>query len=128
MEFKDMLKYYRQNMGLSQRELAARLKLSPSTISMYEVGNREPDFETEEKIADFFNVDLNTLRGKDTEAAPFPAAAPSLSPDRKDLLDKYDSLNDEGKAKVLDYTSDLVAGGRYEKVSDKQSTVSVTGA
>ena len=126
MEFKDMLKYYRQNMGLSQRELAARLKLSPSTISMYEVGNREPDFETEEKIADFFNVDLNTLRGKDTESAPAPA--PSLSPDQKDLLDKYDSLNDEGKAKVLDYTSDLVAGGRYEKVSDEQSTVSGTGA
>ena len=92
MEFKDMLKYYRQNMGLSQRELAARLKLSPSTISMYEVGNREPDFETEEKIADFFNVDLNTLRGKDTEATPAPAAAPSLSSDRIDLLEKRDDL------------------------------------
>lgn len=103
MEFKDMLKYYRQNMGLSQRELAARLKLSPSTISMYEVGNREPDFETEEKIADFFNVDLNTLRGKDTEAAPAPAAAPSLSSDRIDLLEKYDVLNDEGKAEAVRY-------------------------
>lgn len=103
MEFKDMLKYYRQNMGLSQRELAARLKLSPSTISMYEVGNREPDFETEEKIADFFNVDLNTLRGKDTEAAPVPAAAPSLSSDRIDLLEKYDVLNDEGKAEAVRY-------------------------
>ena len=103
MEFKDMLKYYRQNMGLSQRELAARLKLSPSTISMYEVGNREPDFETEEKIADFFNVDLNTLRGKDTEATPAPAAAPSLSPDRIDLLEKYDVLNDEGKAEAVRY-------------------------
>lgn len=103
MEFKDMLKYYRQNMGLSQRELAARLKLSPSTISMYEVGNREPDFETEEKIADFFNVDLNTLRGKDTEATPAPAAAPSLSSDRIDLLEKYDVLNDEGKAEAVRY-------------------------
>lgn len=111
MEFKDMLKYYRQNMGLSQRELAARLKLSPSTISMYEVGNREPDFETEEKIADFFNVDLNTLRGKDTEATPAPAATPSLSPDRKDLLDKYDSLNDEGKAKLIERADELISLG-----------------
>ena len=34
---------------------------------MYEAGNREPDFETEEKIADFFNTDLNTLRGRDIE-------------------------------------------------------------
>ena len=117
MEFKDMLKYYRQNMGLSQRELAARLKLSPSTISMYEVGNREPDFETEEKIADFFNVDLNTLRGKDTESAPAPA--PSLSPDRKDLLDKYDVLNDEGKAEAVRYIGMLGAVPTYiEEVID----------
>ena len=110
MEFKDMLKYFRQNAGLSQRELAKRLGVSPSTISMYEVGNREPDFETEEKIADYFNVDLNTLRGKDVEA-PTPAAAPSLSPDRKDLLDKYDALNDEGKAKLIERADELISLG-----------------
>lgn len=128
MEFKDMLKYYRQNMGLSQRELAARLKLSPSTISMYEVGNREPDFETEEKIADFFNVDLNTLRGKDTEATPAPAAAPQTTPDQEDLLKCYDALNEDGQAKVRDYAADLVAGGRYGKDADELSAVSGTGA
>jgi repressor LexA len=66
-QFKDMLKYYRKIAGLSQVELAEKLGLSPSTISMYEVGKRQPDFETEEAIADFFNVDLNTLRGKDIE-------------------------------------------------------------
>lgn len=66
-EFKDMLKFYRKIAGLSQADLARKLGLSPSTISMYEVGQRQPDFETEEKIADFFNVDLNTLRGKDVE-------------------------------------------------------------
>lgn len=32
---------------------------------MYEVGKREPDFETLEAIADFFNVDMNFLLGKD---------------------------------------------------------------
>lgn len=66
-EFKDMLKYFRMREGLSQSELAAKLGVSVSRISMYEVGKREPDFETEEKIADFFNTDLNTLRGRDTE-------------------------------------------------------------
>lgn len=66
-EFKDMLKYFRMREGLSQSELAKKLDVSASTISMYEVGNREPDFETEEKIADFFNTDLNTLRGKSVE-------------------------------------------------------------
>lgn len=66
-DFKDMLKYFRMREHLSQSELAEKLGLSPSTISMYEVGKREPDFETEERIADFFNTDLNTLRGKDNE-------------------------------------------------------------
>ena len=66
-EFKDMLKYYRMRENLSQSELAKKLGISPSSISMYEVGQREPDFETEEKIADFFNTDLNTLRGCDAE-------------------------------------------------------------
>lgn len=66
-EFKDMLKYFRMRENLSQSELAAKLGISPSTISMYEVGKREPDFETEEKIADYFNTDLNTLRGRDIE-------------------------------------------------------------
>lgn len=66
-EFKDMLKYFRMREHLSQNELAVKLGVSPSTISMYEVGKREPDFEIEEKIADFFNTDLNTLRGRDSE-------------------------------------------------------------
>lgn len=70
-EFKDMLKYYRQREKLSQSKLASKLGISASTISMYEVGKREPDFETEEKIADFFNIDLNTLRGKDTETPSY---------------------------------------------------------
>lgn len=66
-EFKDMLKYFRMRENLSQSELAERIGVSASTISMYEVGKREPDFETEEKLADFFNTDLDTLRGRDTE-------------------------------------------------------------
>lgn len=64
-DFKDMLKHLRMEMHLSQRDLAKKLGVSSSTISMYEVGMRHPDFETEEKIAAFFSVDLNTLRGKD---------------------------------------------------------------
>jgi len=63
-DFKDMLKYFREREHLSQKELAEKLGISASTISMYEVGSRHPDFETEEAIADFFNTDLNTLRGK----------------------------------------------------------------
>lgn len=35
---------------------------------MYESGRREPNFEVLETIADFFNVDMNYLLGKDEKS------------------------------------------------------------
>ena len=64
--FPSMLKYLREREHLSQRELAIKLNMSPSSIGMYESGERQPRHEVEELIADFFNVDLNTLRGRRT--------------------------------------------------------------
>ena len=54
----------RKEKDLSQAELGKLLGVSASTIGMYEKDKRQPNFEMEEKIADFFNVDLAYLRGK----------------------------------------------------------------
>lgn len=62
--FKDVLRNLRISANLSQEDLANRLGLAKSTISMYENGSRKPNFETLEAIADTFNVDMNTLIGK----------------------------------------------------------------
>lgn len=64
MNFKTRLKQLRNEKKINQRELANFLKVAPSTISMYESGQREPNFEVLEALADFFNVDLNYLLGK----------------------------------------------------------------
>ena len=64
MNFRTRLKQLRNERGISQRQLAEFLKVAPSTISMYENGQREPNFEVLESLADFFNVDLNYLLGK----------------------------------------------------------------
>lgn len=58
------LKLLRKQDELTQDALAKALGISKSTISMYENGNREPDFETLESFADYFNVDLDYLMGK----------------------------------------------------------------
>lgn len=63
-EFSSMLKYLRDRENYTQSELAKKLDISRSTIGMYEAGEREPDFEMLEAIADIFNVDMNFLLGK----------------------------------------------------------------
>ena len=114
-EFKDMLKYYRKKYGYSQAELAEKLGVSASAISMYEIGQREPNFEIEEKIADFFNVNLNTLRGKDTELP-----SPTLSDSEQFVVDSMRGFNAEGQQKVVDYVTDLNESGRYKKFSSSE--------
>lgn len=45
-------------------ELSKLLKISKSSVNMYERGEREPGLETLELIADIFNVDMDYLLGK----------------------------------------------------------------
>ena len=59
--FSDKLKSLRKKYGYTQEQLADKLGVAKSTISMYENGNREPDFEMLEAIADVFNVSLGDL-------------------------------------------------------------------
>ena len=62
--FAERLKSLRREAGWSQQRLADELKLSKSSVNMYERGEREPGFETMETIADLFNVDMNYLYGR----------------------------------------------------------------
>ena len=62
-KFSDKLKELRNSNKLTQQELSQKLGVSKSTISMYENGNRTPDFETLEAIADLFNISIDSLIG-----------------------------------------------------------------
>lgn len=70
--FADMLTYLRKSRGLSQQQFADAIGFTRSAVGMYETGRREPDFETLETIADFFNVNMDVLLGK-----PRPDMLPS---------------------------------------------------
>ena len=48
----------RLSRGMTQADLAKSIGQSQSSITMYETGRREPDFETLEALADVFNVPL----------------------------------------------------------------------
>ena len=117
-EFKDMLKYFREREGLSQSELAKRLGMSASRISMYEVGKREPDFETEELIADFFNTDLNTLRGKENETNHFNSKEEEETFYK--IISYYDKLNVNYKNLALEQIKVLADMSQKEQDQTKK--------
>lgn len=62
--FGTRLKELRENKGMSQRELAKIIQLSPSTVAMYELNRRSPDNDTIIKLANFFNCSTDYLLGK----------------------------------------------------------------
>ena len=68
MELGLRIKEIRESKGISQRELARRLKLKQSSVSNYESGNREPSLEILVKIANILEVSTDyLLTGKEKE-------------------------------------------------------------
>lgn len=60
------LKELRKNRKISQLKLAMDLNMNQNTISRYENMEREADYETLIKIADYFHVTLDYLLGRDS--------------------------------------------------------------
>lgn len=104
MDFKERLKELRIGRGLSQRELGKRLGMTNSAISMYERGEREPDYETLEKIADLFNVDIAYLLGKEIGSFYY------LDPDIADVATRL-SEDDE----LFNIVSRLLHGSKEQR-------------
>lgn len=115
MAFKDVLKELRINRGLTQDDLSKGTGLAKSTISMYENGNREPNFETLELFADFFNVDMNTLFEHNSQNISYYlnpetaklAQAIHDDPDLRILLDASRDLEPEDIKFVVDLVKKL---------------------
>ena len=61
--FGDKIKELRLQRGWTQQEVAERVGLKKSMISMLERNERKPSFEVLEAFADVFNVDLDMLAG-----------------------------------------------------------------
>jgi transcriptional regulator with XRE-family HTH domain len=59
------LKKIRVAKGLAQKEVAAHIGVTQTAVSDWERGEREPDFETLVKLADFFGVTVDNILGRD---------------------------------------------------------------
>ena len=98
-----LIKTMRMSRGLTQAELAKRIHQSPSSITMYETGRREPDFETLEALADIFNVPLSALVDE-TEHADQSAQGTTIQivhPEIRILAKGLDQLPEAERRKAL---------------------------
>lgn len=68
--FANRLKKLREEKGLSQRELAKYIGIAHSTLGMYEIGEREPDFDTVTRLATFLNTSVDYLLGRTDDPRP----------------------------------------------------------
>jgi len=55
------LRELRKKRGISQLKLAMDLSMNQNSISRYETGEREADYATLIKFADYFNVSIDYL-------------------------------------------------------------------
>lgn len=112
----DKIKYLRSLHQLSQEELGERIGVQRAAINKYEVGTVvNIPLRTIEKLSEVLNVSPTYLVGWDE------ATTQQLSEEVKiingvkhfygsqavDLLESYVSLNDVGKERLFQYTSDL---------------------
>ena len=90
------IKFLRENLKLSQEELAEKLNLSKGIISLYEQEKRKPSLEILIKLSEIFNVSIDYILGRtDLKNESIPLAAST-----KDNIDLSD-ICDEDKEAII---------------------------
>lgn len=67
------LEYLREKHHMSQQRLAMDLHINQNTLSRYENLRREADYATLIMIADYFDVSLDYLMGRDDDGSSYRA-------------------------------------------------------
>ena len=64
--FGDILKKLREQSGVSQKKLAEEIHVSQQTVGSWEVNRTTPNPDLMNRVADYFNVSLDYLLGRET--------------------------------------------------------------
>ena len=106
------IKERREELGITQVELATRLGVSKGAVGNYETDANSPKASIMYKIFDILQCDANFLY-QDEVGVQDSIVPPS---DERKLITLYRKLNNEGKSKLIDYADDLVQSDKYIKI------------
>ena len=118
--------YYRKQRGITQKELAKEVGITPSTMTDYMKLRSAPSFGVIQKLADFFGIkksDIDTTFKEEKSTFPSSIPLPNFDPRQAILLSNYSKLNDTRKNKLLATSETLLAEeqGKVIDISEKRA-------
>lgn len=107
--FGKIFRQLREEKGFSQEKIADMLRVSKSTVSMWEIDKRSAQRSTMEEICDIFNVDMDYLCGRtdvrrrvsfDNDGNTY-INAPEYSPEMIEMIYLFSKLSDDQKKSII---------------------------
>ncbi|KIL37965.1 hypothetical protein SD70_29725 [Gordoniibacillus kamchatkensis] len=120
--FGETLKKLRAKKNLSQQEVSNRLGINRASYARYETDSTEADFETLQKLADFYGVSIDFLLGRDeiTLSKDVPIDLEEYVMNKERLMFRGIPLNESERKQIRNilrglFMDDLESKGGSEK-------------
>ena len=111
MSIGSRIKERREELGITQTELAKMIGVTKGAIGNYETDANSPKAATMFKVFSALKCDANYLYQDDIGNLQQSA----ITSKEQTLLKIFRIFNDEGKEKLINYADDLRASGKYTK-------------
>lgn len=108
------IKEAREHAGMSQKDLAEKIGVAPTTFHGYESGKHDPKSELLVQIARVCGVSVDFLLGLTNEISPTSAEADPGDKRLDRILDVYEQLNEAGKNDLAKYADHLTYVPEYK--------------
>ena len=119
MQIGHIIAKQREITGLSQKELATILNVSPSAVALWEVNKRCPSLESLLMIADHFNVSMDTFFTLDRKNTNFaPLEMKTHSDKCQKMIEYFESMNEESQDIIIGKCRELLRQQRLEEKRD----------
>lgn len=97
--FAERLKELRKDKNMTQVQLAEELGVSKGTVAMWEIGKREPNFETLNCLSDIFDKRIDYILGYSNDAS-----SPQFTKEDIDQLGRWE-VEDQFREIIMAYLS-----------------------
>lgn len=95
--FADRLKELRKENSMTQVQLAEALGVSKGTVAMWEIGKREPNFETINQLSDIFDCRIDYILGYSDDKS-----SPRMKEEDRDQLGRWE-VEDQFREIIMAY-------------------------